>query len=108
MVKKSNKESKIFSFSDKDFSKENFLEGAIIRPAIMIVSFFSFIGALFLLILGNILWGGSLIVFSFVLNLDSIYKSLLDESSIYRTMNLFFKLALFVVEIIAFNYVLLI
>lgn len=107
MVQKKGTKGKLFKFSKEDFSKENFVEGAVIRPAIMMVSFFVFVGALFLLLLGNVKWGGSLIVFSFILNLDSIYKSLLDEASIYRTMNLLFKLVLFVIEIVAFNYVLL-
>lgn len=107
MVHKKSTERKLFKFEKEDFSRENFVEGAVIRPAIMMISFFVFIGALFLLLIGNVKWGGSLIVFSFVLNLNSIYKSLLDEASIYRTMNLAFKLVLFVVEIVAFNYVLL-
>lgn len=97
-------------FEEKDFSKENFIEGGIVRPLILMVSFFSFILAMFFLILGaqgnvsGFRWGGSLIVFSFILNLYSIYMSFSDKSSIFRTLNLWFKLILFLCEIIAFNY----
>lgn len=103
MLTKSNK---LFKFTKEDFSKANFVEGAIIRPAIQFIAFFTFIGSLFLLLIGDLKWGGSLIIFSFILNLYSIYKSLTDESSIYRTMNLIFKLVLFIIEIATFNYVL--
>lgn len=101
-----NKEKHIFGMSDEDFSKENFIEGGIIRPAILMLSFITFIGAMFLLLLGNLKWGGSLILFSFVLNLYSIYTSLTDEPSIFRTLNLSFKIILFISEIIGFNWVL--
>jgi len=105
MVKKIKKIKKHLGLKDKDFSKDNFLEGAIIRPLIQITSFAAFIFAMFLLLIDNYKWGGSLIMFSFVLNLSSIYKSLMDKPSIYRTMNLAFKLILIIAEIVAFNYI---
>lgn len=101
-----NKEKHIFGMSDEDFSKENFIEGGIIRPAILMLSFITFIGAMFLLLIGNLKWGGSLIIFSFILNLYSIYESFTDVSSIFRTLNIGFKLVLFISEIMAFNWLL--
>ena len=106
--KKTNKKSKhIFGMTDADFSKENLIEGGLIRPIILMASFFSFIIAMFLLLIGDLKWGGSLIIFSFILNLYSIYESLKDEPSIFKKMNLGFKFTLFLIEIIAFNWVLI-
>lgn len=102
-----------FSFKDADFSKENIIEGGVIRPGILMISFATFIGSMFLLLLGSQgnetaqKWGGSLIIFSFVLIMQSIYTSLTDEPSIFRTLNLGFKIVLFAAEIMAFNYLLL-
>jgi len=90
----------------KDFNKENFIEGAILRPAVLMLSFFTFLISIFLMIMGNLKWGGSGIIFSFILNIYSIYQSLTDKPSIFRTLNLSFKLVLFLSEIILFNYVL--
>jgi hypothetical protein len=95
-----------FSFVKGDFSKENLIEGGLIRPAVMMTAFFTFIIAMFLLLIGDYKWGGSLIIFSFVLNLFSIYESLCDEPSIFKKMNLAFKFVLFIAEIAAFNYAL--
>ena len=103
---KKNKEKHIFGMSDEDFSRENFIEGGIIRPGVLMLAFISFIGAMFLLLIGNLKWGGSLIIFSFILSLYSIYQSFTDEESIFRTLNLGFKFVLFISEIIAFNYIL--
>lgn len=104
----------IFGMKDADFSRENLIEGGLIRPAILMASFISFIVAIFLLLLGakdinmNYLkWGGSLIIFSFILNLFSIYESLKDAPSIFKSMNLGFKLTLFLIEIITFNWLLI-
>ncbi len=92
---------------EEEFHNEHFIEGAIIRPAIQMLSFVSFIISMFLLLIGNLKWGGSLILFSFILNLESIYRSLTDKPSIYRTLNLGFKLVMFVAEVALFNYVLM-
>lgn len=97
----------LLGMTEKDFSRENFIEGGLIRPAILMTSFFVFIFAMFLLLMGDLKWGGSLIIFAFVLNLYSIYESLSDEKSIFRTMNLGFKFVLFFFEIVAFNWVLI-
>lgn len=111
MVKKSStKERKGFHFVDEDFSKENVIEGGVIRPLILMLSFVTFLLGMFLLLASQtnfqlLKWGGSAILFSFVLNLYSIYTSLIDKPSYFRTMNIAFKLVLFVSEIIAFNYV---
>ena len=102
--KKTNK--KFVSRIQSDFSRENFIEGGIIRPIILMASFFTFIIAMFVILSGNLKWGGSLIIFSFILNIYSIYESLTDKESIFRTLNLVFKLLLFISEIIAFNYIL--
>jgi hypothetical protein len=96
-----------FKFKESDFSRENLIEGGFIRPAILMIAFFSFILAMFLLLIGDFKWGGSLIIFSFVLNLFSIYESLGDEPSIFKNMNLGFKFVLFIFEIAAFNWVLM-
>lgn len=96
-----------FKFKKTDFSKENLIEGGLIRPTILMISFFTFIFAMFLLLINNLKWGGSLIIFSFILNTYSIYVSLSDDSSIFKTMNLIFKFSLFLCEIIAFNWVLI-
>ena len=106
MQKISKHKKNTFSFRKEDFSRENFIEGGIIRPAILMVSFITFIIAMFFLLLGNLKWGGSLIIFSFIFNLYSIYISFTDEESIFRTMNLVFKLVLFTAEIVFFNYLL--
>ena len=95
-----------FKFKKDDFSKENLIEGGFIRPTILMVSFFTFILAMFLLLVGDLKWGGSLIIFSFVINMYSIYESLGDESSIFKKMNLGFKFILFICEILAFNWLL--
>jgi len=92
----------------EDFSRENFIEGGIIRPFILMSSFVTFILAMFLIIIGNLKWGGSLIIFSFILNIYSIYESFKDKNSIFKTLNLVFKIILFVSEIILFNYILII
>ncbi len=97
---------KIFSFKESDFSKKNIIEGAILRPLLLLISFATFIFGMFLLLFGNLKWGGSGIIFSFILNLYAIYISLTDEASIFRTLNIAFKLVLFISEIIAFNYLL--
>lgn len=97
----------IFGLTDKDFTRENFIEGAIIRPSLLMLAFISFICGMFLLLIGNLKWGGSLIIFSFIINLYTIYLSLQDEVSVYRTLNIGFKLVLFLAEIASFNWVLL-
>ena len=115
MVKKSHKEThKNSKFQDylygslaKDVSGMHFIEGAIIRPATLLLSFVIFLFAMFFLVGGSMKWGGSLIIFSFILTLSSIYQSLTDEEGLFRTMNLTFKLVLFIAEVIAFNMLLL-
>ena len=97
----------IFGLTEKDFTKEKFLEGAVIRPTILMLSFASFIGGMFLLLIGDYKWGGSAIIFSFILNLYAIYQSLTDEDSVFRTLNVGFKLVLFLSEVMGFNWVLL-
>jgi hypothetical protein len=97
----------LFHIDSKELTKENLIESVVIRPFIQMTSFFTFIAGLFFLAIQNFKWAGSLIIFSFVLTVFSIYKSLTDEESIYRTLNLIFKLTLFLVEIIAFNLLLL-
>jgi hypothetical protein len=91
----------------KDVSGERFIEGALIRPATLLLSFIIFLFAMFFLVGGNMKWGGSLIIFSFILTLSSIYQSLTDEEGLFRTLNLCFKLTLFVAEVIAFNMLLM-
>ncbi len=98
------KDSRIFKFTKEDFSKKNFIEGGIIRPSILLSAFLLFVIAVFLLLLQNYKWGGSFIIFSFFLNLSAIYISLTDEDSIFRTMNLLFKIVLFISEIVIFNW----
>lgn len=97
----------LFGLTEKDFTKENFIEGAIIRPSILLGAFTTFILGMFLLLIQSYKWGGSLIIFSFTLNLYAIYESLKDEDTIYRTLNVGFKLILFLSEIMAFNWLLL-
>lgn len=97
----------IFGLTDKDFTRENFIEGALIRPSLLMIAFIAFISSMFLLLIGNLKWGGSLIIFSFIINLYTIFLSLQDEPSVYRTLNIGFKLVLFLSEIAAFNWVLL-
>lgn len=96
----------LFGMKKEDFNKENFVEGAIIRPGVLMLAFISFVIAMFFLLTQNYRWGGSLIIFSFVLNLYAIYQSLTDEASVFRNMNIIFKLVLFIFEIIAFNWLL--
>ncbi|MCA9459373.1 MAG: hypothetical protein KC550_02380 [Nanoarchaeota archaeon] len=112
-VKSKNQKKHILGFSDEDFSRENFIEGGLIRPAILMTSFIAFVVAMFLILLGAsnsnttaMKWGGSLVIFSFIFNLNSIYNSLTDSLSIYRSMNLGFKFVLFASEVVAFNWVL--
>ncbi len=91
MVKKEKKRGII---SEDEFTKENFIEGAIIRPAVFVIAFLTFILGILLLLMGNYKWGGSLIIFSFIFNIYSIYQSFSDEKSIFRTLNLILKIAL--------------
>jgi len=113
MVKKKSKKY-FMGMTEGDFSRENMIEGGIIRPAVLMVSFLTFVVSLFLLLFSfksgvqatYLKWGGSGIIFSFILNLFSIYQSLEDKPSIFKKMNLGFKLVLFLGEIIAFNWVL--
>lgn len=102
-----NKEKTFLGLNKEELSRDNFIEGAIIRPAIQMLAFVSFIIAVFLLLIENYKWGGSMIVFSFVLNIESLYKSLKDKPSIYRSMNLGFKLIMFLAEIVIFDYILM-
>lgn len=101
-----------YSFTKEDFSRENFIEGGVIRPALLMAAFTAFMIAMFLLLLGlqgnieGFKWGGSLIIFSFILNLYGIYLSFQDHPSFFKNMNIVFKLTLFVGEIVAFNWVL--
>ena len=97
----------LFGLTEKDFTKENFLEGAIIRPSMLLAALTSFILGMFLLLVQNYKWGGSLIIFSFIVNLYAIFQSLSDEDSVYRTLNIGFKLILFLAEIMAFNFILM-
>ncbi len=106
--KKAHKESKhLFGLKDEDFSKENFIEGGLIRPAVLMISFFTFVLAMFLLLIGDFKWGGSLIIFSFIMTLFSIYESLSDEPSLFKKLNLGFKFTLYLFEIIVFSWALI-
>lgn len=114
MVKAKKGKRNFLGMTDSDFSKENLIEGGLIRPAILMVSFLTFVIAMFMLLfslrpehgLTYLKWGGSLIIFSFILNIYSIYESLGDAPSIFKKMNLGFKFTLFLAEIVAFNWVL--
>ena len=75
-------------------------------------AFFSFVIALLLLVFGiqlenydYIKWGGSFIIFSFIFNMYSIYESLKDEPSIFKTLNLIFKITLLILEIFVIGWV---
>ncbi len=100
-----------FSFTKEDFSKKNIIEGGVVRPVILLLAFSLFILAMFFVLLGvqgatwGLKWGGSLVIFSFILNMYAVYLSLCDEPSIFRTLNLIFKLVLFAAEIVALNFV---
>jgi hypothetical protein len=107
MVKKKKEETTFLGLNKEELTKKNFVEGAIIRPAIQMLAFVTFIIGIFFILIQNYQWGGSMIIFSFVLNLGSIYKSLSDEASIFRSMNLGFKLVMFLAEVMIFNFILL-
>lgn len=114
MAKKSQKSIKKVSGKDflftevkQEIKAGEALEGLVIRPAVLMVSFISFIFAMFFILLQNLKWGGSLIIFAFVLNIYSIYQSLSDNPSIFRTLNVIFKIVMFIAEIIVFNYILI-
>ena len=99
-------------FVKEDFSRESVIEGGVIRPLILMAAFVTFLLGMFLLLLGAqgnsaaLKWGGSAVLFSFIINLQSIYSTLTDEPSYFRTLNLGFKMVLFLSEIMAFNFVL--
>ncbi len=101
------------SFTREDFSKENIIQGGFIRPGILILSFLSFLGGMIFFIKSlqgsfeAMKWAGSLLIFSFILTAQSIYTSLKDEHTIFRTLNVGFKMVLFVFEISIFHQVLL-
>jgi hypothetical protein len=97
----------LFGLSEKNFTKENFIEGAIIRPSLLLGALTSFILGMFMLLIDNYKWGGSLILFSFILNIFALYRSFGDDDSIFKTLNIGFKLILFLSEIMAFNWVLI-
>ena len=104
--KKPSKKEFLFSEIKHDLKGDAAMEGLVLRPALLMSAFLTFIGAMFLMLIGNLKWGGSLLIFSFVLNLYSIYQSFCDNDSIFRTLNLFFKIVLLVGEILAFNWIL--
>lgn len=117
MVRAKKKVKKYFlGMTQEDFSKENLITGGLIRPAILMTSFLTFVGALLLVVFSvkadpiteaNYLrWGGSGIIFAFILNLYSIYDSLGDKPSIFKNLNLVFKLSLFFLEVFLMGYVL--
>mgnify|MGYP001810160138 CR=1 FL=1 len=106
MAQAKEEKKKFMGMSEKDFSKENFIEGGVIRPAILMLSFVSFLIAMYLLLIGNLKWGGSAILFSFILNMYSIYQSIGYNPSDFKKMNFEFKFTLYIVEIIMFNWVL--
>lgn len=104
--RKGKKKDFLFNEIKNDIKEGEILEGMVLRPMILMISFISFIAAMFILLLGNMKWGGSLLIFGFVLNLYSVYQSLEDEASIFRTLNISFKLVLFLSEIVVFNWLL--
>lgn len=106
MVHTKKHKKRFLGMQDDDFSNENFLEGGIIRPAILTLSTISFAVAAVLLAYNNLRWGGSAIIFSFVLIMYSIYQSLGDKPSKFRTLNIGFKVSLFIIEVAAFNWIL--
>ncbi len=111
--KEKSKKKSLLGMSEKDFTKENFIEGGLIRPGIMMIAFFSFVIALLLLVFGAnaggveayYKWGGSLAIFSFVFNMYSIYQSLTDEPSIFKNLNLTFKFVLLFFEVFILGWV---
>lgn len=113
---KSKKGKKYFlGMTSKDFSRENMIEGGLVRPLILLLSFLTFVISMLFVVFSvkadpitqaNYLrWGGSGIIFAFVLNLYSIYETLGDKPSIFKNMNLIFKLALFTLEVFLMGYV---
>jgi hypothetical protein len=52
-------------------------------------------------------WGGSFLIFSFILTAYSIFTSLQDEHSIFRNLNVAFKVTLFVFEVSIFHQIIL-
>jgi len=107
MTKGKKSKNKFIGEIQKDFSRKNFIEGGLIRPTLLMLAFFAFIGAIFLILTKDLKWGGSLIIFSFIINIYTIFESLKDKESIFRTLNLIFKLVLFGIEIVIFNYILI-
>ena len=101
------------SFIKSDFTRENIIKGGLIRPGILVISFLSFIGGITLFFdalqgsLNAMKWAGSLLIFSFILTAYSIFTSLQDEHSIFRTLNVAFKVTLFVFEISIFHQLIL-
>lgn len=106
-VQKESKGSAFVGSLKKELNTNKFLEGAILRPVLLLLATASFIVAMFFLLAGNLKWGGSLILFSFVMNLYAIYLSLIDEPSTYRSFNLSLKLIIFLSEVAAFNWVII-
>jgi hypothetical protein len=100
-------------FVKEDFSKENLIQGGLIRPGILVLSFLSFMAGIILFIdalqgsLNAMKWAGSLMIFSFILTAYSIYTSLQDEHSVFRNLNVGFKVTLFVFEISIFHQIML-
>lgn len=113
---KAKKSKKFFlGMTEEDFSRENLIKGGFIRPLILMVSFLTFVLSMLAVVFSvkadavsqaNYLrWGGSGIIFAFVLNLYSIYQTLGDKPSIFKNLNLIFKLALFALEVFLMGYV---
>ena len=65
----------IFGLTEKDFTREKFVEGAFIRPLILMLAFTIFIISMFLLLIGNYKWGGSGIIFSFIMKYTNITQT---------------------------------
>jgi len=89
-----------------DIKNKKFIEGIFLRPFVTLSGVLLFFTAIYLIIIGELKWGGSLIIMSFLINLSSIYDSLIDKTSIYRNLNLNFKFFMLIFEVAAFNYIL--
>lgn len=106
MKKISKQKKNKLSFRKEEFTQENIIEGGLIRPLLLLGSLVTFIVAMFLMLFGNLKWGGSLIIISFIFTLYSIYLSFTDDDSVFRTMNLILKFTLFTSQVLLFNYLL--
>lgn len=87
--------------SEIEISNKNILD-----TITLIISFFTFLYAIYLILINDLKWGASLLIISFIFGIYSVYESLKDNSETFRRLNIILKIILFTFEFVALTVVL--